>query len=107
MSTNPTLADARRLSDAAGSLVSRALERARAITEAGKRIDDHQVLTERVSYAATQARAAAELVEAVAEAGRGGIAEVTCAASVADLARSLIARLEPALDDLGLGDAAL
>jgi (2S)-methylsuccinyl-CoA dehydrogenase len=107
MSTSPTLADARLLCDAAGRLVAEALARARAITEGGKRIDDHQVLTERVAYAATQARAAAELVEAVAAAGRGGVAEITCAASVADLTRSLIARLEPALDDLGLGDAAL
>jgi (2S)-methylsuccinyl-CoA dehydrogenase len=46
-------------------------------------------------------------VDAVEAAGQGGIAETTCAASVADLARSLCGRLEPALDDLGLGDAAL
>src|SRR6267142_5829157 len=38
---------------------------------------------------------------------RGAIAEATCAAAVAELTRSLIARLEPALDDLGLGDAEL
>ena len=107
MSTHPTLADARLLCDAAGSLVERALDRAREITDGGKRIDDHQVLTERVAYAATQTRAAVELIDAVAAAERGGLAEITCAASVADLTRSLIGRLEPSLDDLGLGDAAL
>jgi (2S)-methylsuccinyl-CoA dehydrogenase len=107
MAANPTLADARLLRDAAASLIERALDRARSITESGKRIDDHQVLTERVAYAATQARAGAELIAAVEESGRTGNAEVTCAAAVADLTRSLIARLEPALDDLGLGDGEL
>ncbi len=107
MSTTPTLADAHLLRDAANQLVEKTLDRAREITDGGKRIDDHQVLTERVAYAATQARAASELVDAVEEAGQGGMAELTCAASVADLTRSLIGRLEPALDDLGLGDAIL
>jgi (2S)-methylsuccinyl-CoA dehydrogenase len=104
---NPTLADARQLSDAAGGLIERAIDRARAVTGSGKRIDDHQVLVERVAYAATQARAAAELCDAVAESGGGEITEATCAAAVSELARSLIARLEPALDDLGLTDADL
>jgi len=107
MNANPTLADARRLSDAAASLIERALERARGVTESGKRIDDHQVLVERVAYAATQARAAAELCDAVEESRGAGIDGATCAAAVAELARSLIARLEPALDDLGLGDGEL
>ena len=104
---NPTLAEARRLSDAAASLIERALDRARGVTESGKRIDDHQVLVERVAYAATQARAAAELCDAVEGSVGGEIAGATCAAAVAELARSLIARLEPALDDLGLGDGEL
>jgi (2S)-methylsuccinyl-CoA dehydrogenase len=104
---NPTLADARQLSDAAGGLIERAIDRARAVTGSGKRIDDHQVLVERVAYAATQARAAAELCDAVESRGAAAIAEATCAAAVAELARSLIARLEPALDDLGLGDGEL
>jgi (2S)-methylsuccinyl-CoA dehydrogenase len=104
---NPTLADARQLSDAAAGLIERAIDRARAVTGSGKRIDDHQVLVERVAYAATQARAATELCDAVAESDGGEIAEATCAAAVTELARSLIARLEPALDDLGLADADL
>ena len=71
MSTNPTLADAHLLRDAANHLVEQCLERAREITDGGKRIDDHQVLTERVTYAATQARAASELVDAVEAAAQG------------------------------------
>ncbi|MEM7410607.1 MAG: acyl-CoA dehydrogenase family protein [Myxococcota bacterium] len=107
MSDHPTLAEAHLLRDAANHLVDRSLERAREITDGGKRIDDHQVLTESVTYAATQARAASELVDAVDASGQRGMAEITCAAAVADLSRSLIGRLEPLLDDLGLGDAVL
>ena len=107
MNANPTLADARRLSDAAAGLIERAIDGARSVTESGKRIDDHQVLVERVAYAATQARAAAELCDAAEEAGNGAIAEPICAAAVADLVRGLVARLDPALDDLGIGEAEL
>ena len=53
----PTLDDAARLRDAAQLLVDRSLERAREITSGGRAIDEHQVLTERVAYAATQVRA--------------------------------------------------
>jgi len=107
MNPTPTLADARLLCDASAGLIERACERAQAITESGKRIDDHQVMTERVAYAATQARAAAELVDALSESGHGGIAVATAAGAVADLTRSLISRLEPSLDDLGLGESEL
>ena len=47
--------------EAAGRrLIEPALERARAATDQGKGIDEHQVLTERIAYAATEVRAAAE-----------------------------------------------
>src|SRR5262245_27504832 len=105
MNPNPKLADARLLCDAATGLIELAIDRARDVTESGKRIDDHQVLTERVAYAATQARAAAELIAAVEASESRGIAETTCAAAVADLTRSLIGRLEPALADLELDEA--
>ena len=49
----PNLDDARQLLVAADSLLAGALARARVITENGKAIDDHQVLAERVAYAAT------------------------------------------------------
>jgi (2S)-methylsuccinyl-CoA dehydrogenase len=111
MAPNPTLDDARALHAAAGRLLERALERARRITEGGARIDDHQVLAERVAYAATEGRAAGELLayaDRVRAEGRSDEALERCAgAGVAELVASLRQRLEPALDDLGLGDAAL
>ena len=110
MATPPTLEDARHLCAAADRLVERALERAREITEGGRRIDEHQVLAQRVAYAATQARAARETVDAAAihAGGSGsGMIEVTAAVAVAELTTSLRDRLAPALDDLGLDEAAI
>jgi (2S)-methylsuccinyl-CoA dehydrogenase len=105
----PRLADAPPLLAAAEKLVAAALARARAITRAGEAIDEHQVLSERVAYAATEARAARELLdwtERVAKEGRADAwLEALCAAGVAELAASLRDRLEPALDDLGLSEA--
>ena len=57
-----TLADAKALVAGSDALLALALERARSLTDGGKRIDDHQVTTERVAYAATEGRAAHELV---------------------------------------------
>ncbi len=93
MSSMPTLEHAKTLLEAAQQLLGPALDRARKITEGGRSIDDHQVLTERVAYAATEERAARELYDfnvALKEEGRGDeLREATCAASVADLANSL------------------
>ena len=109
MTTPPTLADARTLCDAADRLVERSLERAREITEGGRRIDDHQVLAQRVAYAATQARAARDTVDAVAAAEQHArsskILVSTAAAAVADLVSSLRGNLEKSLDDLGLTES--
>jgi len=107
----PSLDDARRLLDAAGVLVDRAVEGARQITEGGRGIDEHQVLTERVAYAATEARAARELVEqvgAMKEEGRAdALREAEAAAGAAELVAALRGRLEPALEDLGLAESDL
>jgi (2S)-methylsuccinyl-CoA dehydrogenase len=107
----PTLDDARALVAAAEAFMGGALERARAITANGKAIDDHQVLAERIAYAATEARAARELVayaEGVEKEGRAtALLLGTAAAGAAELVASLVARLSPAVDDLGLGEAAL
>jgi (2S)-methylsuccinyl-CoA dehydrogenase len=106
--TTPSLDDARTLLEASERLVTRALERAREVTGGGRAIDDHQVLAERVAYAATQARAARELVEAVAAARVEGRApvhfETTAAAAVAELAGSLFGRIDASLEELGLGE---
>jgi (2S)-methylsuccinyl-CoA dehydrogenase len=105
----PSLADARPLLAAAEKLVDAALARARAITRAGEAIDDHQVLSERVAYAATEARAARELVAWTGRVEGEGRAdawlEAICGAAVAELAASVRDRLDPALDDLGLSEA--
>jgi (2S)-methylsuccinyl-CoA dehydrogenase len=111
MTTPPSLEDGRRLCDAADLLVERALEGAREVTEGGLRIDEHQVLAERVTYAATEARAARDAVDAVAAAQAEGrsseMLERTATAAAAGLTASLRGRLEPAVDDLGLGEAVL
>ena len=111
MSTTPSLDDAATLLQAADQLLGSVQKRAAEVTENGRQIDAHQVLTERVAYAATEARAAHELMKHTENAQADGLSSETlelCAiAGVAELVRSLHDRLTPALDDLGLGDAAL
>ncbi len=106
-----SLDDAKTLLDGAQSLLNSALDAARRLTDGGKTIDDHQVLTERVVYAATEGRAAREvlaLVEAARAEGRATpMLESTAIAAVADLVANLRDRLDPILDDLGIGNAAL
>ncbi len=112
MSTpHASLAEARSLLDAASALYDRCLERAQSITENGKNIDDHQVLTERIAYAATEVRAAREVLEnadAITAEGRGSATlERLWATSAAELAGKVRNRLEPILDELGLGEDTL
>ena len=106
----PTLADARVLLEASEALCEIVVERARQVTQGGRAIDAHQVLSERVTYAATEVRAARELVEqtaALVDEGRSDSwLEGVTAAATAELARSLRDRLAPALDDLGLSEQA-
>ncbi|MBW2290499.1 MAG: hypothetical protein JRG90_22160 [Deltaproteobacteria bacterium] len=111
MTTPPTLNDARILLAGADDLIARALARAREITDGGKRIDDHQVLSERVTYAATEGRAAQDMIArtaaALAEGGADDMLELTCVAGVADLVESLKNRLAHAIDDLGLDESVI
>lgn len=107
----PTIADSQQLLAAADTLLAGVMDRARAITKNGAAIDDHQVLAERVAYAATEARAARELLdyaEGVKRDGRGDAwLEAIAAAGAAELVANLLTRITPAVDDLGLGDEAL
>jgi (2S)-methylsuccinyl-CoA dehydrogenase len=93
------------------ALVDPVLERARTLTDDGKTIDERQVLTERVAYAATEVRAASEtlaLVKALRAEGRSSeLLELTAGAAIAELVSSARVRLEPSVDELGVGDAAL
>jgi (2S)-methylsuccinyl-CoA dehydrogenase len=102
-----TLESAEVLLSAGESLLEPALMRARAITRNGAAIDDHQVLTERVAYAATEQRAARELLalaRTLAAEGRGAEHEAAAVCGVADLVASARARLEGAALELGLGE---
>jgi (2S)-methylsuccinyl-CoA dehydrogenase len=101
------LDDVRPLLAAGESLLSPAIESAKQLTKKGADIDDHQVVTERVAYAATELRAAREVValcDAIAQEG-GEVPVATAVAAVADLIGSLRTRLEGVADELGLDDA--
>ena len=104
----PTLDDARAVLAPAEQLLDRALARARELTRQGAAIDDHQVLSERIAYAATEARAARELMAYVertkAEGRADALLEATAAAASADLVTSLVGRLAASADVLGIDD---
>jgi (2S)-methylsuccinyl-CoA dehydrogenase len=89
-----------RIAVAAKALAERAVEAARTLTRNGEVADDHQVVVERVAYAATEARVIHEL--ATTPDGLASFARV----AAAELASSLRFRLEPIASVLGLGDIA-
>jgi len=60
--SHPTLKEAQTLLEAATQLLEQAIDAGKSLTEGGKRIDDHQVATERIAYAATEAIAAHEVI---------------------------------------------
>lgn len=101
--------DARAVLTAINSLTGKAVARAGEITGGGKRIDDHQVLSERVAYAATEARAASDLLAFYDASGARASDQLRriAIAGVCDLAQSARDRLLPVIDDLGLGEAAV
>jgi len=107
----PGLSQAAELLAAASALLDPALESARALTGGGEAIDSHQVLTGRLAYAATEARAAREVLRRAQDARQEGraspVLEATAVAAAGELVASLQTRLAPALDDLALGDAAM
>jgi len=91
------MADDRRVIETATrALAEQAVSRARELTHDGQAIDEHQVVVERVAYAATEARVIAELAAAPDE--LAGIAR--CAA--AELAAAIPHRLAPVAGLLGL-----
>jgi len=109
--TTATLDDARLVLEAGSRLLADAVAAAKERTEGGRRIDDHQVTTERVAYAATEAVAAHEMLEAhdavVAEGRSTPQREHLAIAAVGDLIHGLRDRLSQAAEDLGIGDAAV
>ncbi|HET6338717.1 MAG TPA: hypothetical protein VFG30_36105, partial [Polyangiales bacterium] len=72
-SVSASLKDARVLVDVTRTLTDKAVARTAQLTANGKQIDAHQVVVDRVAYAATEARAALELLlaaEGAREAGK-------------------------------------
>jgi (2S)-methylsuccinyl-CoA dehydrogenase len=101
-----TLRDARTIVDSALRLSGEAVARATKLTDAGAKIDDHQVLASRVAYAATEARAAQELCALTERFGKRTTPhwEAVAEAAAAELATSVRDRLSPIVEDLGLSD---
>ncbi len=103
--------DARLVLEAGSKLLAESVLAAKRLTAEGARIDDHQVITERVAYAATEAVAAhevlAELERWRADGKATPIREKTSIAAVGELMNNLCVRLSGAADDLGIGDAAV
>lgn len=85
------------IATATRSLAGRAVAAARALTRNGEAIDDHQVVVDRVAYAATEARVIDEL--AAVPAALAPIARV----AAAELAASIPHRLAPVARALQLG----
>jgi len=106
-----TQEDARLVLEAGSQLLAAAVVAVKDKTAGGKKIDEHQVITERVAYAATEAVAAHEvLAELDAWAADGKltpIREKTAVAAVGELMSNLRERLSSAADDFGIGDAAV
>ena len=104
------LESARLLVDAAQAVVTAALKHAAEVTEGGAKIDDHQVHTERVTYLATQVRAAHELAASAERLATTGRADALLASEAfgyaAEATHALSAAIEAAPDDFGVGEAA-
>lgn len=101
------LEGARLLVDAAQAVVTAALKHAAAVMDGGAKIDEFQVHTERVTYLATQVRAAHELTstaERLAAAGKPDVLMASEAiAYAAEAAHTLDAAIEAAYDEFGVG----
>jgi len=80
----------------AQTLAAQAVAAARTLTRFGEAIDEHQVIVDRVAYAATEARAIAEL--AALPASLADVARV----AIAELAASIPHRLAPVATLLGI-----
>jgi (2S)-methylsuccinyl-CoA dehydrogenase len=106
-----TLEDARLILAAGAQLLADATAAAKSMTDGGKKIDDHQVITERIAYAATEAVAAHEVLAAFdawsAEGNATPMREKLAIAAVGELMTNLRERLSTSADDLGIGDEAV
>ncbi len=110
-SRDVTLEAAGRLVQAAQGVLDRGLAAGRVTTSNGKGIDDHQVLAERLAYAATELRAAQELLRyatSASESGHGGPELRSMAvAFAAEVVQKLRSQAESAPEDFGTDDGRL
>ena len=106
-----SLEDARLILEAGSQLLADSVAAAKSLTDSGKQIDDHQVVTERVAYAATEAVAAhamlSELDAWQADGQATALREKLAIAAVGELMADLRERLSLVADDLGIGDSAV
>lgn len=104
------LESARLLVSAAQEVVDAALKHAAVVTEGGAKIDDYQVHTERVTYLATQVRAAHELTATAERLTAAGKADdlLTQEALIyaAEATQALRSALEAYADDFGVSEVA-
>ncbi len=113
MATMPVveLEGGRQILNAATAVMAAVIEATKRTTDGGKRIDDYQVLTERVAYAATELRAAGDLLayaESLRQAGKAdGIVEMQAVAFAAEMAHKLRTTVEGALEEFGISEELL
>src|SRR5512139_2659262 len=100
------LAGTERLVGSIDGLVREALELASKRTDGGKRIDDEQVQTERLAYAATEVAAARDLVAYARGAAAGGqgdpVVDAMAGLFAAEVAQRLAAQIDAHLEEFGL-----
>ena len=108
MTDGLSLDDGRRMLAAAAGLLARALAHAQTITEGGRRLDDHQVLVERVASHATELRATRDVLASAAALDDAGwpdpLLEAQAIAYTAEAAHRLLSEAVGALESFGLSE---
>jgi (2S)-methylsuccinyl-CoA dehydrogenase len=103
------LEHARLLVDGTQRVLDAAIRHAAELTEGGAKIDDYQVHTERVTYLATQVRAAHELTAAAERLAAAGmpdpLMESEAFVYAAEAAHAFAAASDAAWDDFGIDEA--
>lgn len=107
--TDVSLSDVERVLAAADALLAQLLAHARILTENGNKIDEHQVLAERLAYSATELRAAHALIDVAG--GSGADAGESLASMAIAFAAEAVHHLRTQVDaaplEFGVDDAAL
>src|SRR5215218_6793863 len=107
-SAESILTSAANLQGAGETVLEAALDSARRTMDGGKAIDDHQVQAERLAYAATELRAAREMLayaEGLRAAGHpDAVAEEQAFAYTAEVVHKLRSEVEGALSDFGVDE---